>query len=90
MSRRAEGTRICGHLCEAVAKLAPPGIGERDDVWEAVAPATDGFMALLQAWERTGNEADKQRLRDSYRALLDAWRNALSDTRPLTSDGHRG
>ena len=76
--READVRRICGHLAGEVAKLAPPGTGRRDDVWEAVAEPDRALTLALTTWKLTGAEADKATARTAYRTLLDAWRDALS------------
>lgn len=78
ISERA--TEICRRLTRDVASIAPAGIGHWDRAWEIVAEADTDFMAALTAWESDPkNEIAKQRVRDAYTAVLDAWKEATAE-----------
>jgi hypothetical protein len=76
--RCTEGARIAGHLCRAIAELAPADVPP--GVWDSVAPSDRAFMAALKRWQDSGTEADKEALREAYRGVLVAWRTALETT----------
>lgn len=70
---------ICRRLTEDVASIAPKGIGRWDRAWEIVDQPSADFMAALSAWESDPtSEPAKQGVRDTYGAVLDAWREAAA------------
>ncbi len=74
---RAEAVRVvCKRLTRDVDAIAPPGIGKWDRAWQMTAAADRDFRVALAAWEATGTEANRLRVRDAYDAVLDAWREA--------------
>lgn len=80
MTVRERGTEICRRLARDVESIVPKGIGRWPRAWEIVAEADADFMAALTAWEADpGNEAAKQRVREAYRAVVDAWRQAVAE-----------
>lgn len=77
---RERGTEICRRLTRDVASIAPAGIGHWDRAWQIVAQPDADFMAALTAWESDPtNPTAKQRVRDCYAAVLEAWRRAVTE-----------
>lgn len=74
--RRELGRDICRELCRAVSVVAPPGevLAAEDWVWEHVAPSDVSFLEALVEWETSGADEALTHLRESYDAVLDAWR----------------
>lgn len=78
VSERARA--ICRRLTEDVASIAPKGIGRWDRAWEIVDSPSAGFMLALSAWEaEPTSESAKQAVRDSYGAVVEAWRQAADE-----------
>ncbi len=73
---RGRGTQICVRLTQDVAKIAPEGIGSWDPAWAIVADADAEFLAALTAWEAEPTDDTKARVKITYHAVLDAWRDA--------------
>jgi len=76
--RRERGTELCRRLAADVASIAPPGLGAWERTWEMVAPVDAEFMMRLTAWEAAPSEPARLRVRDAYRAVLEAWRSAAA------------
>jgi hypothetical protein len=77
--RREKGTLLCRQLAGEIERMAPVGIGRWDRTWELVAPADSNFMICLTRWESTGSESDLPALRSAYLAVIDAWRQAVTE-----------
>ena len=77
MTRAEAARKLCERLAQDVAAIAPVGIGYWAEAWEIVAAADASFVILLSAWEATGSEADRTKVRAAFNAVLDAWREAV-------------
>lgn len=77
--RRA--TLLCQRLAADVAGIVPEGIGHWETAWDIVADADAAFLAALTAWEATGAELERARVRDAYNAVLEAWKVAAREYR---------
>jgi hypothetical protein len=75
-SRRERGTRLCRKLATEVSERAPEGIGSWEPAWDIVAPHDAEFLRALVAWEATGAEELKPRIRAAYFSVLKAWTEA--------------
>ena len=75
--RRGRGTELCRVLAEHVADLAHSGIGHWPECWSIVADPDAEFMIALSAWEATGSEADRAKVRAAYDRVLSAWSEAV-------------
>jgi hypothetical protein len=70
-------TEICRRLTREVSDLVPVGIGSWAGAWQIVGLADSDFIAALCAWEADpANDRAKQRVRDTYSAVVDAWKEA--------------
>lgn len=73
----AEAVRkACERLTADVDEIAPPGIGEWDEVWEMVGSADTAFMIAVDAWQADPTTEGQARVREAYDAVLAAWRDA--------------
>lgn len=82
MTIGGRAVEICRLLTEDVGRIAPDGIGRWDRAWTIVDAPTADFMAALSAWEsEPKSETAKQAVRDTYRGVLDAWREAVEEYR---------
>ena len=77
MTRAEAARKLCERLARDVAAIAPVGIGYWDQAWDIVARADAEFVAELSAWEATGSESARTKVRAAYHAVLDAWREAV-------------
>lgn len=74
---RAERARIvCQRLTAAVAEVAPPGLGLWSEAWSIVAYPSEGFLAALDQWQRTGAPEDAQDVQRSANDVVAAWAGA--------------
>ena len=78
-NRQAKGKILCQKLAEAVAKIAPNGIGRWDRCWEVVDAPSVEFMIELSAWEVDPSDVTMQRVSNAYDAVMAAWRIAVSE-----------
>ena len=77
--RREKGRILCQKLAEAVASIAPKGIGRWDHCWEVVDAPSAEFMTALSAWEIDPSDMTMQLVHDAYDAVMAAWRVAASE-----------
>ena len=77
MTRAEAARKLCERLAGDVASIAPVGIGYWAEAWEIVAAADASFVIALSAWEATGSEVDRAKVRAAFNAVLDAWREAV-------------
>ncbi len=77
--RQAKGKILCRRLAEAVAHIAPEGIGRWDRVWEIVDGSSATFMNALSTWEIDSSDLTMQRVSDAYDGVLKAWRIAAHE-----------
>ncbi len=76
--RQDRGTELCQRLSEAVADIAPSGIGHWDRTWEIVGPADAQFMVALSDWESEPTAEALATVTAAYDACLAAWTDAVS------------
>ena len=77
--RREKGRILCQKLAEAVASIAPKGIGRWDHCWEVVDAPSAEFMTALSAWEIDPSDMTMQRVSDAYDLVLESWRFAAAE-----------
>ena len=77
--RQETGRLLSRKLAEAVAIIAPRGIGRWDRCWEVVDAPGGEFMTALSSWERDPSDVTMQRVSDAYDAVMAAWRIAVSE-----------
>ena len=77
--RQEKGRLLSWKLAEAVAIIAPRGIGRWDRCWEVVDAPGGEFMTALSSWERDPSDVTMQRVSDAYDAVMAAWRIAVSE-----------
>jgi hypothetical protein len=75
--RQAKAARLCRRLAQAVAAIAPQGIGAWPEAWDIVDPASAEFLSLLTQWEASGDAEILPRLEAAYDAVLAAWTEAV-------------
>ena len=78
MTRAEAAIELCQRLGRDVEAIAPPGLGGWSTTWELVGDAGASFIVALTAWEITGSEADRLKVRDAYDRVLNAWRGAVA------------
>lgn len=77
---RRRSVEICRRLCEAVAQLAPPGLGYWSRTWDIVGDTDSELVSALTAWQADPtSEPCQQAVRDASAAVLRAWRQAVSE-----------
>ena len=76
MTRAEAARKLCCQLGTDVAAIAPPGIGRWPPAWAIVDAATVELMIALAAWESTGLEEDRARVRAWYYRVIAAWKDA--------------
>ncbi len=77
--RRDSGTALCHRLAARVADIAPEGIGSWDPAWDIVGGPDADFMLALSLWEAGPDEEAKARVKEAYKAVLDAWRRVAAE-----------
>ena len=77
--RREKGRILCQKLAEAVASIAPKGIGRWDRCWEVVDAPSAEFMTALSAWEIDPSDMTMQLVHDAYDVVMAAWRVAVAE-----------
>ena len=77
--RQAKGQLLCQKLTEAVANIAPRGIGRWDRVWQIVDAPSARFMLALSAWETGPSNDAAMNVSSAYDDVLDAWRVAAAE-----------
>lgn len=77
--RQAKGKILCEKLSEAVAHIAPKGIGHWDRCWQVVDAPSAEFMTALSAWEADPSDVTMQRVSDAYDVVLESWRTAVAE-----------
>ena len=77
--RQGKGKILFQKLAEAVAKIAPNGIGRWDRCWEVVDAPSAEYMIALSAWEIDPSNVTMQRVSNAYDAVMAAWRMAVSE-----------
>ena len=75
-TRQEKGRLLCQKLAEAVASIAPKGIGGWDRVWEIVDGPSAEFMVALSGWETNPTDELRLRVSNCYDGVLAAWRQA--------------
>jgi len=73
---RRDGAVVARWLAERVREVAPPGLGRWGPAWELVEEPSTRFLDALSAWEASGAEADKERVRLAAGGVVAAWREA--------------
>lgn len=76
MTRAEAVGKLCDQLATDVAAIAPPGIGHWPAAWDIVDAPSAELMVALTAWEATGLEEDRARVRVWYDRVLAAWKEA--------------
>ncbi len=76
MTRAEAARKLCEQLVDDVAAIAPEGIGRWPEAWDIVDPPSAELMVALAAWEATGLEEDRARVRVWYGRVLAAWKEA--------------
>ncbi len=66
--RQETGRLLSRKLAEAVAIIAPRGIGRWDRCWEVVDAPSGEFMTALSAWEIDPSDVTMQRVSDAVMA----------------------
>ncbi len=69
--RRRRGGKLCDKLQTEVDAIRPPQVTH--SAGEVVASLDADFLIALTAWEGSGEEEDRFRVRDAYLAITDAW-----------------
>ena len=77
--RQETGRLLSRKLAEAVAIIAPRGIGRWDRCWEVVDAPSGEFMTALSAWEIDPSDVTMQRVSDAYDAVMAAWHVAVAE-----------
>ncbi len=77
--RQQKGQLLCQKLAEAVAGIAPKGIGHWDRAWEIVDRPSVKFMLALTAWETNPSTDVAKAVSRAYDDLLSAWRVAADE-----------
>ena len=77
--RQEKGRLLSWKLAEAVAIIAPRGIGRWDRCWEVVDAPGGEFMTALSSWERDPSDVTMQRVSDAYDAVMEAWHVAVAE-----------
>ena len=76
MTRAQAARKLCEQLATDVAAIAPPGIGGWPAAWDIVDAPSAELMVALTAWEATGRDEDRARVREWYNRVLAAWQEA--------------
>ena len=66
------GRMLCEKLEAEVAAIRPPRI--TSSAWEWITGLSADFLIALTAWELTGEDKDRLRVRDAYLAVTKPWR----------------
>ena len=74
--RQEKGRLLCQKLAEAVATMAPKGIGRWDRCWEVVDVPSGEFMVALTVWEAEPSDEAALQVSNAYDAVMAAWRVA--------------
>ena len=77
--RQAKGRLLSWKLAEAVAILAPKGIGHWDRCWKVVDGPSAEFMLALISWERSPSDDAAMAVSSAYDNVLGAWRQAAAE-----------
>ena len=64
MTRAECVQKLCQRLVGDVAAITPEGIGRWPEAWEIVDSPSAELMVALTAWEATGSEEDRVRVRE--------------------------
>ena len=74
--RQEKGRLLSWKLAEAVAAIAPKGIGHWDRAWQIVdGPGADYMLALI-SWEKSPSDEAAMVVSVAYDGVLEAWRIA--------------
>ena len=76
MTRAECVQKLCQQLAGDVAAVVPEGIGRWPEAWDIVDAPTAEFMIAITAWEVTGLEEDRGRVREWYKRVIAAWKDA--------------
>ena len=76
MTRAECVQKLCQQLAGDVAAVAPEGIGRWPEVWDIVDAPSAELMIAITAWEATGSEEDRAKVREWYRRVIAAWEEA--------------
>ena len=79
--RREKVRALCRQLAAEVARIAPPGLGMRDEAWRIVADSSDQLFDLLSRWESTGDAALLDEIDRAYGEVVGAWKIAARSFR---------
>lgn len=71
-SRAERAAALCRTIAQEIAAFAPAGRWNPN--LDALNPACDQFLDVLDAWERWEPHATRERVLEAYAAALDAWR----------------
>lgn len=94
MSQASNGAQLLlERLVHEIAEIAPPGLGEWEEAWRLVDPASADFLIEVSRWEHEDQSqmstrdrlASARRVTRSYRSLLEAWRHAADAYRSTHS-----
>ena len=78
-TRQKKGQLLCAKLSEAVAHIAPGGIGRWDRVWEIVDRPSVKFMLALTEWETNPCTDAAKAVSHAYDDVVTAWRVAADE-----------
>ncbi|HKK08770.1 MAG TPA: hypothetical protein VKA44_07795 [Gemmatimonadota bacterium] len=76
MTRRERERLICQRVTRRIGEVAPEGIGRWDPAWEIVAPPSDAFLDVLDAWLNDDSPDTRAALQAAADDLVRAWREA--------------
>ena len=84
--RIERGRRLCEKLQAEVEAIQSCYLATSPEKRELLSGLDADFLIMLTAWEATGEERDRLRVRDAYLAVTDAWKAVASSplTRPAT------
>ena len=85
MTRAECVQKLCQQLVGDVAAVAPEGIGRWPEAWEIVDGPSAELIVALSSWEDTGSEEDRAKVREWYRRVIAAWKEAARQYERETS-----
>ena len=77
MTRAEAATKLCKRLALDVTSIAPAGTGHWPETREIVATSDAEFMVALTAWEATGSEDNRAKVRTAYTRVVSVWHEAV-------------
>ena len=72
--RIERGRRLCEKLQAEVEAIQSCYLATSPEKRELLSGLDADFLIMLTAWEATGEEKDRLRVRDAYLAVTDAWK----------------